>query len=169
MLCCSYHCNAKDGSFVLIAVDTLLLCCFCSLLCLFFVLLILYIKVSVCKFKEPLFRLIGQFAGYHWDTSWKIWVFSRMWRNQMTSHPGKYEYPFVGLAKYTFYTSVKPFVSMASCATMTLKGSLSSCKWLTSSAIYIYMVLLSLSFSLMCNSTTFRMILWQIIYKAPFL
>ena len=36
----------------------------------------------------------------------------------MTSHPGMYEYPSVGLAKYGFYTSVKPFVSMASRATI---------------------------------------------------
>ena len=33
-------------------------------------------------------------------------------------HPGKYEYCSADLAKYSYYSSVKSFVSMASWATM---------------------------------------------------
>ena len=53
--------------------------------------------------------LIDQFAFYCSVTSWKIWVFSRMWCNQMTSYSKIYEYSSTGVTKYSFYTKSKPF------------------------------------------------------------
>ena len=47
--------------------------------------------VLACRFLEPFSILIGQFACYPSVTSWKIWVFSRMWCKQMTAYPGKYD------------------------------------------------------------------------------
>ena len=91
--------------FVLRAVDALLLGYFCFLPHLF-----LTFNIKEPLHPENIFIIIGQFASCYSVISWKIWPFSTMWSNQTTLYPENYEYPFVGLAKYSFYTSVKHFV-----------------------------------------------------------